>query len=192
MIDVSCGDGRFLQELHKTQPEVGSLGINYSAPSMPMANGMSPHFTYEARDILEEGLGRVFHVATYIEVLEHTLPEDCAAFIEAIAEVPALDGELMPTAPHVNKRISNKQYQHFSLDKLADLLNPQFKRIKFIPSDRESKVSTTLELAVGGRGNQFLINSPAVLNRPWGLYERRYLYANTESNRRRITAVCER
>lgn len=192
LVDVGCGDGRFLRELDKTHPEVESLGIDYSERSIAMANGMNPHLTYEVRDILEEDLGRQFDVATCIEVLEHIPPEDCAAFVEAIAGMLAPDGKLVLTVPHVNKAVSDKHYQHFGSDKLADLLDPQFERVEFIPFDRQSKVFTALELAVGGRGNQFIINSPAVLNRLWGLYKRRYMYADTEASCRRIAAVCER
>lgn len=192
LVDVSCGDGRFLRELHESHPGVDSLGVDYSERSIAMANGMNPHLSYEARNILEEDLGREFDVATCIEVLEHIPPEDCAAFVEAIAGTLADDGKLVLTVPHVNKPVSDKHYQHFDSVKLGDLLDPQFDSVEFVPFDRQSKVFTALELAVGGRGNRFVVNSPAVLNRLWGLYERRYMYADREANCRRIAAICQR
>lgn len=192
VVDVGCGDGRFLRELHERYPSVASLGLDYSERSIPMANGMNPHLDYEARNILEEDIDRTFDVATCIEVLEHILPDDCGAFVEAVVDMMADDGGLVLTVPHANKAVSDKHYQHFDSAKLRKLLGPHFETINFVPFDRQSKLFSALELAVGGRGGHIIVNSPPIMNTIWKLYQRRYMYAPIEDDCRRIAAVCER
>ncbi|WP_440989456.1 class I SAM-dependent methyltransferase [Haloarchaeobius baliensis] len=192
VVDIGCGDGRFLRELHDAYPAVESLGVDYSERSIAMAEGMNPHLDYEARNILEEELDREYDVATCIEVLEHIPPDDCPAFVAAIVDTLAPDGRLVLTVPHVNKAVADKHYQHFDAERLRSLLDPHFSDIEFVPFDRQSKLFTVLELALGGRGNHVIVNSPPITSRLWRLYRDRYLYASTEDDCRRIAAVCER
>lgn len=124
LVDIGCGDGRFLRELNESHPEVTSLGVDYSERSIAMANGMNPHLQYEARNILEEDLDREYDVATCIEVLEHIPPEECELFVEAITETLTNDGKLVLTVPHANKPVADKHYQHFDSALLSELLEP--------------------------------------------------------------------
>lgn len=192
LIDVGCGDGRFLRELAAERPSVDTLGIDYSERSIAMARGMNPDLDYEVVDLLSADLTREFDIATAIEVLEHIPPDDLPAFVSSISDVLADDGQFVLTVPHENKPVQDKHYQHFSAADLESLLRPQFKKIKFVPFDKQSKVFTALELALGGRGRHFVVNSPPVVDTLWKLYRRRYLYAESESNCRRIAAVCQR
>jgi 2-polyprenyl-3-methyl-5-hydroxy-6-metoxy-1,4-benzoquinol methylase len=191
VVDVGCGDGRFLRELKERHPDVTSLGIDYSERSVAMANGMNPHLDYETLNILEEDPGRVFDVATCIEVLEHIPPDECAAFVEAIVDALADDGILILTVPHTNKAVSDKHYQHFNSEKLQELLEPHFENVNFVAFDRQSKLFSALELAVGGRGNHFVVNTPPIMNALWKLYRTRYMYAPSEDDCGRIAAICE-
>jgi 2-polyprenyl-3-methyl-5-hydroxy-6-metoxy-1,4-benzoquinol methylase len=190
LIDVGCGDGRLLSELSLSYPDATLRGVDYSERSISMANGLNPHLNYETIDITEEDLENEFEVATAVEVLEHIQPEKCSQFIKSISEILTNDGYLIITVPHKNKPVSNKHYQHFDSEQLEELLNPYFSKIAFVPFDRQSKIFTALELALGGRGNHFIINTPLVTNTLWRIYKNRYLYAPTESSCRRIAAVC--
>ena len=192
LIDVGCGDGRFLAELSRSRPDTRLLGVDYSERSVGMANGLNPQIDYKAINIIEEKLEEEFEVATAIEVLEHIEPRNCDAFVEAISEVLVDDGRLVLTVQHDNKSVSEKHYQHFDSTQLEELLDPYFSEISFVPFDRQSKVFTALELAIGGRGNHLIINTPVVTNTLWKLYTKRYMYAPTESSCRRIAAVCYR
>lgn len=192
LVDVGCGDGRFLAKLSQSYPEATLLGVDYSERSIGMANGLNPHLNYRRVDITEDQLEREFEVATAIEVLEHIPPEDCPTFAESIGELLTEDGTLVLTVPHENKPVSSKHYQHFTSEQLKDLLEPHFSAIRFVPFDKQSKIFTALELAIGGRGNHFIVNTPLVTNTMWKLYKRRYMYAPTEDSCRRIAAICAR
>ncbi len=192
LVDVGCGDGRFMRELDAAYPDVDSLGVDYSERSIAMARGMNPTLEYEVRNILDDPLDRTFDAATCIEVLEHIPPSDCAEFVAAVADTLAGNGRLVLTVPHTNKPVNDKHYQHFTSEDLSALLDPHFSSVRFVPFDRQSKVFTAIELALGGRGNHFVVNSPPITNTLWRLYNRRYLYAPDEASCRRIAAVCER
>lgn len=192
VVDIGCGDGRFLRELHDKYPDVELLGVDYSDRSIAMAEGMNPHLEYQSRNIIEEALDEEYDVATCIEVLEHIPREDCDEFVEAIVDTLVPAGKLVLTVPHVNKPVADKHYQHFNAAKLRSLLEPHFENVDFVPFDRRSKLFTVLELALGGRGNHVIVNSPPITNTLWKLYRRRYLYAPTEDDCRRIAVICEK
>jgi SAM-dependent methyltransferase len=192
LIDVGCGDGRFLRELATEYPSVDTLGIDYSERSIAMARGMNPDLNYKVINLISEDINKKFDIATCIEVLEHISPDDISTFISQIANLVINDGYLILTVPHKNKPVRNKHYQHFSLKDLESLLAPQFDIIECIPFDKQSKILTALEIALGGRGKHFIINSPFIVNTLWKVYQRRYLYADSESNCRRIAVVCRR
>lgn len=192
LIDVGCGDGRFLREVQKIRPDVDTLGIDYSERSIAMARGMNPDIDYEVHNLLVKEIDRRFDVVTSIEVLEHIPPRDCPTFVASMADILTDDGHLVLTVPHENKPVADKHYQHFTSEQLEDLLGKHFSSIDFIPFDRASKLFTAIELLLGGRGNHFVINSPLVTNAVWNLYKRRYLYAPSEASCRRLAAICQR
>jgi SAM-dependent methyltransferase len=191
LIDVGCGDGRFLRELVGEYPGVDPLGVDYSERSIAMARAMNPDIDYEVRNVIEEPLDHEFDAATCVEVLEHVPPEDCDAFVATVADALAPGGRLVLTVPHSNKPVNDKHYRHFDSTDLSNLLSPHFETVEFVPFDRRSKLLSGLELCLGGRGNHLVINSPVITNALWRLYERRFLYAPDEDRCRRLAAVCE-
>jgi SAM-dependent methyltransferase len=192
LIDVGCGDGRFLRELLTKRPSVDAFGIDYSERPIAMARGMNPDLDFEVVDLLSEDVGREFDVATAVEVLEHIPPDDLPTFVARITDLLVDDGRFVLTVPHENKSVRDKHYQHFAAADLLHLLDPYFASVEFVYFDKQSKLFTALELALGGRGNHFVVNSPPVVDTLWRLYQRRYLYADSESNCRRIAVVCHR
>lgn len=192
LVDVGCGDGRFLRELAVNRPPVETLGIDYSKRSIEMARGMNPDLDYEVVDIFSDDVGQKFEVATAIEVLEHIPPKDLDRFVERITDLLVDDGRFVLTVPHTNKPVQDKHYQHFSSADLESVLDPLFDSVSFVPFDKKSKIFTALELALGGRGKHFVVNSPLIVDSLWRLYKRRYLYADSEANCRRIAAICHR
>jgi SAM-dependent methyltransferase len=191
LVDVGCGDGRFLREVTAERPDLRALGVDYSERSIGMARGMNPDLDYEVRDIVERPLGEEFDVATCIEVLEHVPPEDCEAFVAGIRDALVPGGRLVLTVPHANKPVNEKHYRHFTADDLESLLAPRFDSLEFVPFDRRSKLLSGLELLLGGRGRHFVVNSPPITGALWRLYRRRYLYAPDERRCRRLAVVCE-
>lgn len=157
-----------------------------------MVRGMNPDLDYEAIDLLSSDFPREFDVATAIKILERIRPDDLPAFVSSITDILADDERFVLTVPDNISPAQGKQYQHFSADVFESLLEPQFETVEFVPFDKQSKVFAALELALGGRGRHFVVNSPPLVDTLWKLYQRRYLYADSESNCGRIAAVCRR
>jgi len=192
LVDIGCGDGRFLRELDSEYPDVETFGVDYSERAIDFARAMNPELTYECRDIVEDGLERTYDVATLIEVLEHIPPQELPEFVEATVDVVADDGTVVLTVPHENKVPRDKHYQHFDREQLTDILSDHFERLEFVHFDNvRSKPLTALQRLLGGRGAHYLITNSTIQSLFWRLYTTRYLYTS-EERCGRIAAVCHK
>jgi SAM-dependent methyltransferase len=189
VLDVGCGDGRFLSEVHSRYSDKRLRGIDYSERSIRLANAMNETVAFECRDILSDPPSRTYDVVTSIEVLEHIEPEQCEQFVTALNEVVDADGTLILTVPHINKDVSDKHYQHFDSDQLDRLLRPHFSDVSYVPFDERSPLTVVLQFLLGWRGRHVIVNSPFVLNRVYDFYRRRYLYADNEEHCQRIAVI---
>jgi 2-polyprenyl-3-methyl-5-hydroxy-6-metoxy-1,4-benzoquinol methylase len=191
LIDIGCGDGRFLKEIESKYPEVDTLGVDYSQRAINFANSMNPQISYDCRDITQDRIPKDYDVATLIEVLEHIPPDDLANFVDATVDTLTSDGTLIVTVPHKNKPVQPKHYQHFDQSTLIHTLEDHFESMKFIPFDEQSRILNVLQKVLGGRGNQFIITNEFLNSSFWRLYKKKYLYTS-EKNCGRIAVVCER
>jgi SAM-dependent methyltransferase len=192
LLDVGCGDGRFLQDLHRRYPDVETLGVDYSARSIALAEGMNPDLSFEVRDLLEDPPDNTYDVVTAIEVLEHIEPNQCESFVSAIRRTLSETGHLILTVPHTNKPVNEKHYQHFDSEDLRGLLAPAFDQVELIPFDKRSLLFEGMKIFLGWRGKHFIINSPPVLDLVKRFYMSRCLYAASPQNCRRIAAVASK
>ena len=192
LIDIGCGDGRFLYELDKKYKSKELKGIDYSEKAILLAQSMTDNLCFKQKDILKEPIEKQNDVATAIEVLEHILPSNLSEFIEAIADSLSKEGYFIATIPHINKKVSDKHYQHFSSSKLEELLSPFFTNINFIPFDDRSIFMIQLNKILGGTGENFLITNSTINNWFFNLYLNRYLYAKSESRCLRIAVICQK
>lgn len=92
LLDVGCGDGKFLYEMRKKFPAVSLAGNDYSERAIAFAKAFNfdneMYFSTQSADKVGEEKGP-FDVVTSIEVLEH-IPLDetdefCRGFASAIA-----------------------------------------------------------------------------------------------------------
>jgi 2-polyprenyl-3-methyl-5-hydroxy-6-metoxy-1,4-benzoquinol methylase len=192
LLDVGCGDGRFLREISLRYSDVRLLGIDKSKRAISLANAINDFVTYKECNLLENSLNGDFDIATAIEVLEHIPPDKISVFLEAIAKSIKDKGCLILTVPHVNKVVTDKHYQHFTGMDLRKLLEPFFIHINLIPFDVRSRVMALLHRVVGGEGKHFLVTNQTLMSWFFKLYIYRYLYANDESKCMRIAAVCKK
>lgn len=192
LLDVGCGDGRFLREAARHYPEARLLGVDYSERAIALARAMNPGLDYRALNILEERPDGRFGAATAIEVLEHIPPDDLPAFAGAIADCLEPGGHFACTVPHRNKAVSAKHYQHFDSEKLRGVLEPHFEEITLVPFDHRSRLLWALSLLLGGSGRHMVVTNRRINNWFYRLYRRRWLYVPDEKQCLRIAAVCRR
>jgi len=195
LIDVGCGDGRFLRELHERYPNGDSLGVDYSERPIRLARAMNPGLEFETADIIDDEIDGEFEAMTSIEVLEHIPPADLPEFVEAMGDLLVADGTLILTVPHENKDVRglDKHYQHFDSGSLASALEPTFTVSEFVYFDTQaSYVIDAFERLLGWNGDNYLITNQRILNLFYRTYVDRYLYADTEAECARIAAVCRK
>lgn len=195
LIDIGCGDGRFLREATSRFPGARLLGIDASERAVRLAQALNPDIEYRTRDLVHEGAGGRFDAATLIEVIEHITPQDLGGFLRAVAESLVEGGRLVLTVPHRNKPIIEKHYQHFTGARLRELLTPYFADIRLVPFDVEARrapLMWVIEHVLGAKGRWFLFTQPRVLYLLYRLYLRRYLYAPDEQRCERIAVVCQK
>ena len=189
LIDIGCGDGRLLREVRKKFPGKRILGVDYSQQAIALAQAMNPNIKYERKDITVESLEDRFDVATLVEVLEHIPPEQLKRFLDGVANTLERGGYLLLTVPHQNKRLQNKHYQHFTSEKIENLLNPFFKVKEAVFFDKRSKLIRLLNLLFGN--DIFILNNKHLLTALFNCYRRYFFYA-TEEKCGRILMMCEK
>ncbi len=192
LVDIGCGDGRFIKDLTKRYPEIRVLGIDHSKRAIQLAEAINPGLEYKATDILQNSISERFDAATLIEVLEH-IPTGCLpSFLKAVSDLINQKGYLVLTVPHINTPLPSKHYQHFKAEQLHDLLSKHFHEITIIPFDPRSKVMGFWHRLMGNRGKHFILTNHRLNYWFWKVYISYYLYTNGEQKCMRMAAVCKK
>lgn len=181
LIDIGCGDGRFLREVALRHPTAQLLGVDASERAINLAKALNPSLNYEAIDIIRCQAPKQFEVATLIEVIEHIPPAELPTFIRAAASRLQTGGRVVVTVPHRNKTLIEKHYQHFDKQQLTSLLTPYFSQLRFVPFDRKTQrapLMWIIERVLGAKGKWFLVTNRRLLYLLYRLYLQRYLYSD--------------
>ena len=83
LLDLGCGDGRFLRDLTQRIPGKRAIGLDYSRRAIDFARIMNPQIEWICGDIGEENLFDFqFDIIALIETLEHIEPKAIARFLQ--------------------------------------------------------------------------------------------------------------
>lgn len=162
LLDVGCGDGRFLPEVAARFPGSELLGIDYSQRAIAFAKAFNPTIDYCCLDITTNTLERQFDAVTMVEVLEHIPPDMIPDFLQTVAGHMAPGGKLILTVPHANKRVQDKHYQHFTSTSLHQALEASFTVEQIMPFDRKSRIDAFLLRLLGYTGNNYLVTNKKI------------------------------
>jgi len=187
VVDVGCGDGRFLAELKKSNPEIDVLGIDYSTRAIKLANAMNQDIEYVNKNILKNSIEENFECATLIEVLEHIPPSNVKKFLYKVSCLLSDEGKVVLTVPHSNQPVNEKHYQHFDEEKITEILSNIFEMDSISFFDRHSKVLSLLEKAL--KNDIFMITNKKAIKTFTHIYKNFFLEAS-ESNCHRMLVVC--
>lgn len=192
MLDVGCGDGRFLMEVSRVHAQKELLGIDISKRAIKLAKAMNSSQEFMVLDISVSELNQKYDVVTAIEVLEHIPPERVSKILRGIHRSMNQGAYLLMTVPHRNKPLSEKHYQHFDSGGIADLLSPLFHNLEIVPFDKKSTLLKGIQKLLGGNGQNYVINNAKILNTFFGLYRKKFLYADSEQDCLRLAVFCQK
>ena len=188
LLDVGCGEGRFLCEASKRFPHKELIGVDVSERAVEYAGLLNPNVKFVCGDITDAALfSRKFDLITLIETLEHLPPEQVSDFVKGLRQYLHDDGVLILSVPSQNLTLNRKHYQHFNLESLAASLKPHFRISEHYFLNRISKWDRLLNRLLINR--YFILNEPRLLNALYRRYENRLLNA-VESDGKRICVVC--
>lgn len=114
VLDVGCGDGRFLGMLPASIER--RVGVDLSERAIGFARAFNPDLEFHVSSTTDG----TFDVVTAIEVLEHVPPDQADEFIRSCVKALRPGGYLVVSVPTVNARLQSKHYRHFTLDLLRE------------------------------------------------------------------------
>jgi len=191
LLDVGCGDGRFLFELQRRAEGKRLVGIDYSKRAIDYAKIMSQDIEWvygriENREIFKEK----FDLVTLIETLEHIPPGNVSSFLQAIHFHLEEAGRLIITVPSTNVPLTKKHYQHFDTCSLTACLQPFFEVVDIYYLNRQSALS--LKIIRKLLSNRFMtLTNAKLLRRIYDFYVAN-LFISDVSNCGRIAVICKK
>lgn len=190
LLDLGCGDGKFLFECNKIFTDKKLHGLDYSKRSINLARGINPDIKYIEGEINDADLPlEQYDIITLIEVLEHINPTDIDLFLRGIEKRLRDNGTFILTVPSKNIPVTAKHYQHFDLESLEETLKPHFKIKKAYFLNRASLSEKIIRRLFSN--HFFILNQRHLLNFFYKLYKSGNLLGS-DKNTQRICVFCEK
>ncbi len=191
LLDIGCGDGRFLFELSRKDIGKKLAGIDYYKRAIDFAKIMDTNVEWVCGDIKDKKIFDMkFDVITLIETLEHIKPDEIKTFLKGAHNYLKENGSFIVTVPSNNITVSKKHYQHFDLNSLKKTLSPFFRVVDL--SYLNHKPSLSLRLIKILLSNRFFILNNRIMLRWIYNYYLDHLLITDKNNCQRIFVVCEK
>ena len=187
LIDIGCGDGRLIREIHKRFPLVKLKGVDYSSCAINLARAMNqdyPSLIYEQVDISSVNISEKYDTAVLMEVFEHIPLEETAVFLSSVHRSLKKGGLLFLTVPHSNKALEYKHFQHFSIKSISDYLYPYFDIVEVIPFEKKGLRRKLLEKVLCN--SLFVLNNGRILKYIYELHGKYLFHCSSEQDCQRI------
>jgi 2-polyprenyl-3-methyl-5-hydroxy-6-metoxy-1,4-benzoquinol methylase len=191
LLDVGCGDGRFLFEIGHQSSGKRLVGIDYSKRAIDYAKIISPNIEWNCGDIRDNQiLDTEFDIITLIETLEHIPLEEISDFLRGIHHFLKETGNIIITVPSKNIPINKKHYQHFDLYSLKETINPFFDAVEVYYLNNNFAISSKL-IHKFLSNRFFILNHKKLLKWIYMFYLKNLLISNKD-NCSRIALVCKK
>jgi len=125
ILDIGCGDGRFLFELREENAKL--FGIDLSEQAIQFAKCFCPKAIFVVADLRKPVNLPPFDYITLIETLEHFVPSERDKILQNLHALLRTGGKLIVSVPNTNQPLSHKHYEHFTPETLEKALKPWFR-----------------------------------------------------------------
>ncbi len=175
LVDVGCGDGKFVKEISNLFKDKKIYGFDTSIQAINLASCFVSNSILSTKSIKAD-------VFTLIEVLEHIPPNEIHDFVK---KLPADIGIItVPTT--INPPIS-KHYQHFNEEILSKLFKPYFRIVSMERLNVSSVGSKIIQRILSNRFFELKFGVELVFRLYHKIYGKASIY-----NGKRLLLVVER
>lgn len=190
LLDVGCGDGRLINDLHRALPEKKLVGTDYSSHAIEFAKVFNRGGKFVVGDITNRQLfSTSFDIITLIETLEHIEPSKIDSFIAGIAHHLSDDGLFIITVPSTTRAVNAKHYQHFTLETLKQSVASEFEVVEYYFLNKVGWVDYLIKRLLSNRF--FILNEKHLLKFLYAFYSKNMLHGAPEKTQR-ICVVCRK
>jgi 2-polyprenyl-3-methyl-5-hydroxy-6-metoxy-1,4-benzoquinol methylase len=186
LLDIGCGDGRFLHEAKKVFPNAILLGVDSSPKAISLAKTINPEINFICNDIQKTNLNDQYDIITLVEVLEHIKPPEIDSFLRATRHCLKTKGKLIIAVPSDNQKTAPKHYQHFNIKMLKNLLDDSFQIEEIYYLNKIGPEDKIISRLLGNRF--FILNHKKSLKYIYDYYIKNLLIAD-EGNCKRIMLI---
>jgi SAM-dependent methyltransferase len=192
LLDIGCGDGRFLREVQCRFGGKRLLGIDYSEEAVRLARSLNPELKYEVMDICQYQLDERFDVVTLLEVIEHIPCGQLPEFLSAVTRHLNPGGWLILSTPHTNTKLEPKHYQHFNSAQIREFFQRDFDPVRCVPFDYIGWPMRLFLKLLGGSGQYFIITHAGLNTFFFRCYMSHCLCGTGEARCHRIAAMAQK
>ena len=188
VLDVGCGDGRFLGLLG---PSVAQrMGVDLSDEALRFAAAFQPDCRFACKSAGD--VAETFDVVTAIEVLEHIPDEGVGGFLRQLAARVTLPGTVILSVPTTVVQVHRKHHRHYDRALLETQLAAsgaklQLRRVEYIY--RDSRVAKALRRL---SQNRWLSIELSAFHKMMWWFTETYLRNASEHDGRHLVAFLQR
>jgi 2-polyprenyl-3-methyl-5-hydroxy-6-metoxy-1,4-benzoquinol methylase len=121
VLEVGCGDGRFIGDLDV--PGCERYGIDISEPAIAFARRFHPEVSFEVADSIGMPIRRLHDTVASIEVLEHIPDAHEPAFVASLFAATRVGGHVVLSTPTTNVPLNRKHFRHYDAARLVSALD---------------------------------------------------------------------
>mgnify|MGYP003143820528 FL=1 len=174
ILDVGCGEGRFLGLLGN---RIRKVGVDLSPRPIKFAQAFHPDIEFHCADANQ--LKEEFDVVTAIEVLEHVPDEQVTNFLKILEKRLMESGKIIISVPTTVLPVSEKHYRHYTLEILKQQLENSKINLEIEHVEYVYKSSSLLKLYSKLTQNKlWIIEIRPLRNFVWRMVKSKYTIAN--------------
>lgn len=189
VMDIGCGDGRFLGELRKASANINLWGVDISEQAVAYAKAfnMMKNIDFKCLDITGENeLTNCANCVTLIDTLEHIPFGVLDRFVSSVHKILKKDGFLVVTVPSKNVKVDKKHYQHFDLEGLKKVLEDYFVIEEHYYLNSTSWLVKKIDRLISNKN--FIVTNKRLIDWLYRSYCRNFLFVGA-NNCKRILGV---